>query len=187
MDTKRYLWAIALPYGKWAEYVAEYADAVVADDTAQVQVAVLSLPFQCDVPMVPLLSPVSAFGEVDGGGEVYAVGVPFGNLDGGWVDDDGIPQREPSILTDDAYVANTLGKAYNQQTILRVSAMGKGTDGYLYLLKDTPANRGIALAIAGGYTAGDGYLLVASETELPVDAVEGEVQSIPATLKLIYL
>jgi hypothetical protein len=101
-------------------------------------------------------------------------------LKGAWKDDEGRIHYDRSTFYLQRRTALEVARAFQQQCILALTPRSEA-EGTVYLLKDTPLNRTLALQYAGGYTADGEYLLVActAGTDLPVN-IEGEVEVVSA-------
>jgi hypothetical protein len=81
-------------------------------------------------------------------------------LEGAWKDEEGRIHYDCSCICLSVEKAYEIGKAYNQQCILRLYP-SYDAKGKVYLLKDTPFARQVALEYAGGYTADGEWLFTA--------------------------
>jgi len=114
---------------------------------------------------------------LEAGLPVYIVSAPLDTralpLEGAWKDEQGRIHYDCSCICLSVEKAYEIGRLYNQECILRLypSSTAKGE---VYLLKDTPFARQIALEYIGGYTADGEYLLTAlvGETSLFEEAYE---------------
>ena len=88
-------------------------------------------------------------------------------LRGGWVDDDGNLHYDWAGFYLCKDTALQVGRANAQQCILSLTPNAIGT-GRVYLLKDTPRNRNIALKYCGGYTADGKCLITATNKDIPL-------------------
>ena len=109
------------------------------------------------------ISVVDAIRLLEAGLPVYVVSAPLETqalpLEGAWVDDDGRVHYDCSCVCINPETAHRIGKQFNQQCILRLCPCEGGAE--VYLLKDTPFVRQIALQYAGGYTADGEWLFTA--------------------------
>jgi hypothetical protein len=95
---------------------------------------------------------------------LYIVSAPLDSralpLEGGWTDDEGVVYLDASCITLNRETALRIGREYNQQCILRLYPCYDGKS-EVYLLRDTPFSRQVALEVAGGYTADGEWLFTA--------------------------
>jgi len=114
------------------------------------------------------LSVVDAIRLLQAGLPVYVVSAPAETqalpLEGAWVDDDGNIHYDCSCICINLETAIRIGKEYNQECILGLYPHHDGK-GEVYLLKDTPFTRQIALEYAGGYTADGEWLFTAVNSD----------------------
>ena len=110
------------------------------------------------------LSALDAISLLQAGIPVYIVSSPLETralpLEGAWKDEEGRIHYDCSCICINPQTAYRIGKEYNQQCILRLYPAFDGK-GEVYLLKDTPFARQVALEYAGGYTADGEYLFTA--------------------------
>ena len=132
------------------------------------------------------LSAVDAFTLLEAGLPVYIVSAPSETLalplQGAWRDGDGTLHIDCSAIVLSPLTAHAIGREYNQQYILRLYPSHCG-DGEVYLLRDIPLNREIALQYCGGYTADGTHLLTATTADVPfedyVDFVPVDIDFVP--------
>jgi len=112
------------------------------------------------------LSVLDAIRLLDSGIPVYVVSAPQDTealpLDGAWVDDDGRIHYDCSGICISLEKALQIGRAYKQECILCLYPEYNAKS-QVYLLKDTPFTRQIALQYAGGYTADGEWLFTAMD------------------------
>jgi len=103
-------------------------------------------------------------------------------LAGAWKDDTGKIHTDCSAVVLNPATAREIGREYNQQCILRLypSHCAKGR---VYLLKDMPLNREVALHYCGGYTADGTFLFTATEKDVPF--IEDYVEWVPVDIEFI--
>ena len=134
------------------------------------------------------ISALDAFRLLQAGLTLYVVSAPPETnalpLEGGWKDDNGNLHFDCSAVVLNPETARTIGRAFRQQCILRITPCANGTS-EVYLLKDTALTRQVALAYAGGYTADGEYLFTAVNAERSVfeddyaDWLTADVEFIP--------
>jgi hypothetical protein len=134
------------------------------------------------------LNTSDAFTLLKAGLAVYIVSAPTETrafpLDGAWMDAEGNLHTDCSCILLNIATAHALGKEYNQQCILALypSPIAKGS---VYLLKDIPLNREIALRFAGGYTADNEHLLVAFDDDSRCPFIDGYTEYLPVEVEFI--
>jgi len=100
---------------------------------------------------------------LEAGLPVYVVSAPPETqalpLEGAWVDENGRVHYDCSCVCINPETAHKIGKQFNQQCILRLYPCEGGSE--VYLFKDNPFIRQIALQYAGGYTADGEWLFTA--------------------------
>jgi len=110
------------------------------------------------------LSAVDAIRLLEAGLPVYVVSAPLDTralpLEGAWRDEEGRIHYDCSCICLSVEKAYEIGRLYNQECILRLYPSSTA-EGEVYLLRDTPFARQIALEYAGGYTADGEYLFTA--------------------------
>jgi hypothetical protein len=135
-------------------------------------------------PLGTALRVLDAFRLLQKGVPVYIASAPEDEaaflLKGAWRDEEGRIHFDRSTIYLQRSTALEVARAFRQECILALTPYTDAEDA-VYLLKDTPLNRTIALRYAGGYTADGEYLLVAVKAgaDLPV-YVEGEHDMLPA-------
>ena len=121
------------------------------------------------------LSVVDAFTLLEAGLPVYIVSAPSETLalplHGAWRDGDGTLHIDCSAIVLSPLTAHAIGREYNQQCILRLYPSHCG-NGEVYLLRDIPLNREIALQYCGGYTADGTHLLTATTADVSFEDYE---------------
>jgi len=123
------------------------------------------------------LSALDAVRLLQAGLPVYIVSAPLETnalpLEGGWKDNDGRIHLDCSAICLNIETAYEVGRLYNQECILRLYPCYDGK-AEVYLLKDTPFTRQVALEYAGGYTADGEWLFTALDASLSLftDAYE---------------
>jgi hypothetical protein len=114
--------------------------------------------------MMGYLSALDGFRLLQAGLPIYIVSAPIESqalpLEGTWRDEEGKVHLDCSCICLSLEKAYEIGKAYNQQCILRLYPCYDGK-AEVYLLKDTAFARQVSLDLAGGYTADGDWLLVA--------------------------
>jgi hypothetical protein len=99
---------------------------------------------------------------------VYIVSAPAEThalpLDGAWVDDDGNLHIDCAAVVFSHTTAREISRAFRQQCFLHIAPCANGLH-KVYLLKDTPLLRQVALKWAGGYTADGEHILVAVDAD----------------------
>jgi hypothetical protein len=134
------------------------------------------------------LSAIDAIRLLEAGLPVYIVSAPADThalpLDGAWVDDDGRIHYDCSCVCINTETAHAIGRKYNQQCILRLYPSCFTKSG-VFLLKDTPFTRTIALDYAGGYTADGEWLFTAVENINTLPLEEEYEEFIPAEVEFI--
>jgi len=114
------------------------------------------------------LSVVDAIRLLEAGIPVYIVSAPLETdalpLEGVWLDDEGNIHHDCSCVCISVETAHYIGREYNQQCILRLYP-SHDAQGEVYLLRDTPFTRQIALEYAGGYTADGEWLFTATNSD----------------------
>jgi len=135
-------------------------------------------------PMGTALRVLDAFRLLQRGVPVYIASAPEDEcaflLKGAWRDDDGRVHYDRSTIYLQRQTALEVARAFQQQCILALVPF-EDAEGAVYLLKDTPLNRTLALRYAGGYTADGEYLFTActAGVDLPVN-IEGEAEVVYA-------
>jgi hypothetical protein len=135
-------------------------------------------------PMGTALRVLDAFRLLQKGVPVYVASAPEDEcaflLKGAWKDDEGRIHYDRSTIYLQRRTALEVARAFRQECILALTPYADA-EGAVYLLKDTPLNRSLALQYAGGYTADGEYLLVActAGADLPVN-IEGEAEVVYA-------
>ena len=131
------------------------------------------------------LSAVDAFTLLEAGLPVYIVSAPSETLalplQGAWRDGDGTLHIDCSAIVLSPLTAHAIGREYNQQCILRLYP-SHCADGTVYLLRDIPLNREIALKYCGGYTADGTHLLTATTADVPF---EDYVECVPVDIDFV--
>jgi hypothetical protein len=98
------------------------------------------------------------------GRTVYIVSAPADThalpLDGAWIDDNGNLHMDCAAVVFSPTTAYTISRAFHQKCFLHITPCPNGLH-RVYLLKDTPLLRQVALKWAGGYTADGQHILVA--------------------------
>jgi len=114
------------------------------------------------------ISACDAFYLLQAGITVYVVSAPLSTealpLDGAWKDDDGNVHLDCSAVVLNPATAHSIGRAYQQQFILRITPCSDGNS-EVYLLPDSEFARKCVLNYCGGYTADGEYLFTAVERE----------------------
>jgi len=134
------------------------------------------------------ISALDAFRLLQAGIPLYIVSAPLESqalpLEGGWVDDDGVVYLDCSAIVLNPETAHRIGREYNQQCILRICPCYDGKS-EVYLLRDTPFSRQVALEYAGGYTADGEWLFTATNpdgfplSEAYEDCLPADIEFIP--------
>jgi len=134
------------------------------------------------------LSALDAIRLLEAGLPVYVVSAPLDThalpLEGAWKDDEGRIHYDCSCICLNIQKAYEIGRLFNQECILQLYPSFTA-EGQVYLLKDTPFARQVALEIAGGYTADGEYLFTAIAGDTPAfeeayeDFLPVEVDFIP--------
>jgi len=110
------------------------------------------------------LTTADAISLLEAGIPVYIVSAPLETralpLEGSWKDEEGRIHYDCSCICINPETAYRIGREYNQQYILRLYPTFNAK-GEVYLLKDTPFARQVALEYIGGYTADGEYLFTA--------------------------
>ena len=134
------------------------------------------------------LTAIDAIRLLEAGLPVYVVSAPADThalpLDGAWKDDDGRIHYDCSCVCIDAEKAHAIGRAYNQQCILRLYPSCFTKSG-VFLLKDTPFTRKIALDYAGGYTADGQWLFTAVEDADTAPFEEAYEEYVPVEVEFL--
>jgi hypothetical protein len=95
---------------------------------------------------------------------IFVVSAPLDTralpLEGGWKDEEGRIHYDCSCICLNIEKAYEIGRLYEQECILALYP-SYASEGEVYLLKDTPFARQIALEYAGGYTADGEWLFTA--------------------------
>jgi len=134
------------------------------------------------------ISAVDAIRLLEAGLPVYVVSAPIDSqalpLEGAWKDDDGRIHYDCSCVCIDAEKAHAIGRAYSQQCILRLYPTCFTRSG-VFLLKDTPFTRKIALDYAGGYTADGEWLFTAVDNIDALPLEEEYEEYVPAEIEFI--
>ena len=114
--------------------------------------------------MMGYLSAIDAFRLLQAGLPVYVVSAPLESnalpLEGAWKDEEGKVHLDCSCICLSVEKAYEIGRLYNQECILRLYP-SYASEGEVYLLRDTPFTRQVALEYAGGYTADGEWLFTA--------------------------
>ena len=114
------------------------------------------------------ISALDAFRLLQAGLTVYVVSAPPETdalpLEGAWRDDTGTAHFDCASIVLNPETARTIGRAFRQQYILRITPDANGNS-EVYLIKDTPFARQVALNVAGGYTADGNWLFTAVDRE----------------------
>jgi len=110
------------------------------------------------------ISVLDGYRLLEAGIPLYIVSAPLESralpLEGGWKDDDGVVYLDASCICINPETAHRIGREYNQKCILRLYPCYDGKS-EVYLLRDTPFTRQVALQYAGGYTADGEWLFTA--------------------------
>jgi len=138
--------------------------------------------------MMGYLSALDAIRLLEAGLPVYVVSAPPETqalpLEGAWKDDEGRIHYDCSCVCIDAEKAHAIGRAYNQQCILRLYPSAFAKSG-VFLLKDTPFVRQIALDYAGGYTADGEWLFTAVDNINTLPLEEEYEEYVPADIDFV--
>jgi hypothetical protein len=134
------------------------------------------------------LTVVDAIRLLEAGVPIYVVSSPADTnalpLEGCWKDDDGRVHYDCSCICINAETAYAIGRAYNQQCILRLYPSCFAKSG-VFLLRDTPFVRQIALEYAGGYTADGNWLFTAVEDIHTLPLEEEYEEYVPAEIDFL--
>ena len=134
------------------------------------------------------ISVLDAIRLLEAGLPVYVVSAPPETqalpLEGAWKDDEGRIHFDCSCVCIDAEKAHAIGRAYNQQCILRLYPCHDGQGG-VYLLKDTPFARQVSLDYAGGYTADGEWLFTAVQNDADAPFDEAYEEYVPADIEFV--
>ena len=114
------------------------------------------------------ISASDAFYLLEAGITLYVVSAPVDThalpLAGAWKDDTGTIHTDCSAVVLNPATAHEIGREYNQHYILRITPCADGNS-EVYLIKDTPFAREVALKFAGGYTADGNWLFTVVNRE----------------------
>jgi hypothetical protein len=123
------------------------------------------------------LSVLDAIRLLQAGLPIYVVSAPVDTnalpLEGGWKDEEGRIHYDLSCICLNIEKAYEIGRLFNQECILSLYPSST-PNGEVYLLKDTPFARQVALEYAGGYT-GDGewlFTAITGDTSIFEEAYE---------------
>jgi len=138
--------------------------------------------------MMGYLSAIDAIRLLEAGIPVYVVSAPIDSqalpLEGAWKDDEGRIHFDCSCICIDAEKAYAIGRAYNQECILRLYPSAFAESG-VFLLKDTPFVRQVALDYAGGYTADGEWLFTAVDNINTLPLEEEYEEYVPADIEFV--
>jgi len=134
------------------------------------------------------ISALDAIRLLEAGLPVYVVSAPKDTdalpLEGAWKDDEGRIHYDCSCVCINPETAYAIGRAYNQQCILRLYPCHSASGG-VYLLKDTPFVRQVALDYAGGYTADGEWLFTAVQSDADAPFDEAYEEYVPADIEFV--